>query len=95
ARDLCQATLSGKGSGKPLQQRVADAIAAFEKLGVTVDQLESKLDRKSDKWTEMDLGELLVIHGSLKNGEVTVEQEFPSKKVTADELTAAPEAEAK
>jgi hypothetical protein len=94
ARDLCQSTLSGKASGKPLAQRVADAIAAFEKLGVTVDQLESKLDRESAKWTEMDLGELLVIHGSLKNGEVTVEQEFPTRKVTADELTAAPEKEA-
>lgn len=90
AEELCQATLSGKGSGKPLKQRAADAVAAFEKFGVTVDQLEDKLDRESRKWTEKDLGELLIIHGSIKNGEVTVEQEFPAKKVTAEELTAAP-----
>jgi hypothetical protein len=91
AIEICQATLSGKGTGKPLAQRVADAVAAFTKLGVTVDQLEAKLDRESGKWTEKDLGELLVVHGSLSKGEVTVEQEFPSRKVTAAELTGAPE----
>lgn len=91
AQEICQATVSGKSSGKPLAQRVADAVAAFEKLGVTVDQLESKLDRETGKWTERDLGELLVVHGSVTKGEVTVEQEFPSKKVTAAELTAAPD----
>lgn len=91
AQEICQATLSGKSSGKPLEQRVADAVAAFEKLGVTVDQLESKLDRATSKWTEKDLGELLVVHGSITRGEVTVEQEFPSRKVTAAELTAGPE----
>lgn len=93
AEEICQATLSGKGSGKPLKQRAADAVAAFEKLGVTVDQLEDKLGREAGKWTEKDLGELLVIHGSLKAGEVTVEQEFPAKKVTAEELTTAPDLE--
>lgn len=94
AQDICQATLSGKASGKPLAQRVADAVGVFAGLGVTVDQLETKLDRESGKWTEKDLGELLVVHGSLTAGEVTVEQEFPSKKVTAAELTAAPAKEA-
>jgi hypothetical protein len=91
AKEICQATMSGKASGKPLERRVADAVQAFQGFGVTVDQLESKLDRPSGKWTEKDLGELLVIHGSIKTGEVTVEQEFPSKKVTAAELTSGPE----
>lgn len=91
AQDICQATLSGKASGKPLAQRVADAVGVFAGLGVTTDQLETKLDRKTGEWTEKDLGELLVVHGSLAKGEVTVEQEFPSRKVTAAELTAGPE----
>lgn len=90
AKELCEATMSGKGTGRPLAQRVADAVKVFESYGVILSQLEDKLSRPSSDWTEKDLGELLVIYGSLKNGEVTVEDEFPARKVTAEELTDAP-----
>lgn len=93
AEEICTATLSGEGTGRPLAQRIADALKVFDSYGVTVDQLETKFARESGKWTEKDLGELLVIYSGLQKGEVTVEQEFPAKKVTADELTAAPGSE--
>lgn len=94
AKELCESTMSGKGSGRPLPQRIADAVKIFNTYGVTLGQLEDKLERPSGEWTEKDLGELLVIYNSLAAKEVTVEQEFPARKVTAAELTAAPAKEA-
>lgn len=91
AEERCRQAIAGGSGDKPIAQRVADAVAAFERLGVTADQLEDKLGRESDKWTDAHLSELLVIHGSIGRGEATVEEEFPSKKVTAAELTAGPE----
>jgi hypothetical protein len=87
AKERCAATLKD-GGGKPLAQRIADAIKAFEGLGVAVDQLEQKLGRKSDRWTEHDVAQLTVTFRSLQRGEVTVDEEFPQQRVTAAEIAA-------
>ncbi|NUU21743.1 MAG: hypothetical protein HOV68_09550, partial [Streptomycetaceae bacterium] len=39
------------------------------------------------KWTEHDVAQLLVIFKSIQRGEVTAEDEFPTPRVSADELT--------
>ncbi len=85
AKDRCSATLKD-GGGKPLPQRIADAVKAFDTLGVTVDQLERKLDRRSDRWTEHDVAQLTVTYRSLQRGEVTRDEEFPPQRVTAAEV---------
>jgi hypothetical protein len=86
AKALCTQTIE-KGGGKPLDRRIADAIALFGDLGVSVDQIETKLGRPSAKWLEHDVAQLVVVYQSLKRGEVTVDEEFPPKPVTPDELT--------
>jgi hypothetical protein len=86
AKDLCSATLKG-GGGKPLAQRIADAIKAFDGLGITTDRLEQKLGRKADVWTEHDVAQLTVAFKSLQRGEVTADEEFPPQRVTAAEIT--------
>lgn len=86
AEDLCRATLA-KGDGKPLEERVVGAIAAFGELGVTQAQLETKLGRKSEKWTGFDLAQLMVTHRSIQRREVSIEEAFPQARVTAAELT--------
>jgi hypothetical protein len=86
AKELCNATLRN-GGGKPLAQRVADAIKTFEGIGITVDRIENRLDRASGKWTEHDVAQLIVIYKSVQRGEVTAEDEFPAPRVSADELT--------
>lgn len=87
AKDLCTATLRNDGgSGKTLAQRTADLIARFATLGVNADQLEQRQGRESSKWTDMDLATLGVIGKSLVAGEATVEEEFPTVRVTADEI---------
>ncbi|GCD38019.1 hypothetical protein OEIGOIKO_05829 [Streptomyces chrestomyceticus JCM 4735] len=86
AKALCERTLRD-GGGKSLNVRVADAIRAFEGVGVTADRIETKLGRASAKWTDHDVAQLQVIFQSLQRGEVTAEDEFPAPRVTADEIT--------
>jgi len=84
-KDLCQKTLKA-GGGVPLPQRIAKVIANFTELGVTVDQLERKLERPAAKWTDQDVATLWVVGRSLSNGEITKDEEFPSARVTAEEI---------
>lgn len=85
AKQLCTKTLAD-GGGKPLPQRIADAIRAFEGIGVTQDRIETKLGRPSGKWTEHDVAQLLVAFQSIQRGEVTADEEFPLPRVTVDEI---------
>ncbi|MEU8525301.1 hypothetical protein AB0C77_06810 [Streptomyces sp. NPDC048629] len=88
AKELCSQTLK-KGGGKPLNQRIADALRLFAEIGVTTDQIETKLGRPSEKWIEHDVAQLVVIYKSIQRGEVSMEDEFPPQRVTADELIGA------
>lgn len=88
AKELCTQTLEN-GGGKPLPERIDGAVKAFESLGVTVDRLEQKLGRARDRWNGYDIAQLVITHKSIRRGEVTVEDEFPQPRVTADEITAA------
>jgi hypothetical protein len=85
AKELCAQTLRD-GGGKSLPQRVADAIRAFEGIGVTADRIEGKFGRPSGKWTEHDVAQLLISFRSIQQGEITAEDEFPVR-VTIDEIT--------
>ncbi len=86
AKELCTKTLRD-GGGKPLNLRVADAIKAFEGIGVTADRIETKLGRPSGKWTEHDVAQLQIVFRSIQQGEVTADEEFPAPRVTVDEIT--------
>jgi hypothetical protein len=87
AQTLCRQTLES-GGGKPLPQRIADAIARFAAIGVREEQLADKIGQASGKWTAEDLAQLTVTYTSIKRGEVTKDEEFPPRQrvVTADEL---------
>lgn len=87
AKTLCSATLEN-GGGKPLAQRIADAVAGFEGIGVRLEQLEQKLDAPQAKWTAHDMAQLAVTFTSIRNGEVRKEDEFPPLRVTAGEILA-------
>lgn len=86
AKELCNKTLRD-GGGKPLNLRIADAIKAFEGIGVTAGQIETKFGRPSGQWTEHDVAQLSVVFKSIQRGEVSAEDEFPQPKVTVDEIT--------
>jgi hypothetical protein len=91
AKDLCNMALQDDGDGKPLPTRAADAVRWFgAQFGIGQDQLERKLGRKVDRWTEHDLAQVRIIGKSLQRGEVTVDEEFPPERVTAEEVTGKP-----
>lgn len=88
AQKLCKDTIA-KGDGTPLEDRINGAVAAFENdFGVTLAQLEAKLQRGKNRWDEQDVAGLSVTYKSLKAREVTKEQEFPAAAtaVTTAEL---------
>lgn len=90
AKTACTKTLATGAGDVPRPQRIAEAISAFEGIGVTADQIETKLGRPSAKWTDMDLGQLQVIFQSIQRGETTLDEEFPAPRVTVDEITGQP-----
>lgn len=86
AEARCRETLRN-GDGKPLKERIDDAVAAFgTTFGVRQAQLEDKLGRKRGQWDAGDVASLSVLFQSLQRGEVAVEEEF-SSRVTAADLT--------
>ena len=77
AEALCQQTIEN-GGGKPLAQRIADALKAFEKLRVSPARIAAKFGHDAaDELTATDVAQLGVIYDSLKQGTVTVDDEFP------------------
>jgi hypothetical protein len=85
AKALCWETAE-RGPGKPLQERIDDAVGGFAKGGVTLDQLEAKLGRPREKWDGKDVARLGVVYSSIDRGETTVADEFPSSRVTVDQV---------
>jgi hypothetical protein len=82
AAQLCHKTLES-GGGKPLVQRVADMRAAFEALGISAAQLETKRGRRIDDFLAEDVAALGVIYRSIKHSEVTLAEEFPKEGLPA------------
>jgi len=86
AQEICRATIRN-GDGKPLNERIAGMVDGFKQLGVTVAQIETRVERKRGQWTAADVAELRVVYGSIQRGETTPGEEFPDR-VTAAEITA-------
>lgn len=86
AKALCAKTRDGAEADKPLPARIADAVKAFEEFGVTPDRIEAKVGRPRGSWTAHDVAQLRVSFASLRQGTVSVDEEFPPQRVTAAEL---------
>lgn len=89
AIDRCNATLQA-GGGVPLAQRITNAIDLFDSISVSRVQLETKLGRTSNDWTEHDVAQLGVIWKSIERGEVQKDDEFPPARTTTDDLPTPP-----
>lgn len=91
AKEVCNATLQSGGGDKPLEQRVASAVKAFEDLGVKRQRLEAKFGPTTE-WTPHDLAQLRVILSSVKQGTISLDDEFP-RRVTAEDIPSASQGE--
>lgn len=68
-----------KGGGKSLTERVDAVVAAFAGMGVTLAQLESRLDLARDGWGAEHIETLTALGKSIKGDQTTVEAEFPTE----------------
>lgn len=94
AEKLCRETIEN-GGGVPLAQRIADAVKAFERYRVPPARLAAKFGyARADELRAPDVAQLGVIYGSLQQGTVTVEDEFPAEpdRINAEDLAPAQEA---
>lgn len=63
---------------KPAADPTSAIVKAFGSLGVTVDQLETKVDEMRDGWTASHIATLTAIGKALKAGSTTTFEEFGS-----------------
>ena len=83
----CKKTLAGN-IDVPLIDRVKNMVVAFAKLGVTQEQIETRLKRKIDTMTVDDLTDYIGIYNAIKHGESKAAEWFEAEKEVSD-LTAA------
>lgn len=83
----CKKTLAGNND-IPLIDRVKNMVVAFSKLGVTQEQLETRLKRKIDTMTIDDFTDYIGIYNAIKHGESKAAEWFEAEKEASD-LTAA------
>lgn len=76
AKQACIETLRRGTGNKPLKVRIAEAIKAFEGLGISLERLEAK-SGKSSAWTDVDVANLQVSYRSISRQEVSADEEFP------------------
>lgn len=85
AQDICHATLE-HGEGEPLAERVTKMVDAFAGINVTVDQLEAKIGKLRAAWSPNDVAQMGIRYNTIRRGEVAVDDEFPPRRVTADDI---------
>ena len=79
----CRKTLAGNND-EPLIDRVKKMIVAFGKIGVTQEQIETRLKRKVDTMTVDDFTDYIGIYNAIKQGDSKIADWFEAEKVASD-----------
>lgn len=88
AINTCRQTLE-HGEGEPLPARIEKMVSWFGAMGVTVEQIEARLDKKRGQWDAGDVAQMKIAGKSIQAGEATKDELFPaSPSSTADEIGA-------
>lgn len=83
----CDKTLE-KGGGVPLADRIRTMLSKFLEIGVSKEQIESKLGHKIEASKETEVAKLGKIYVSIRDGVGSVEDHFPSVTQVAVEHAA-------
>lgn len=98
AEDLCRRTLE-LGGGKPIKERVDEAVKVMAQIGVTPAMIEKKFGCSMVTLNSGHLADLRIIYRSIKNGEIEKDEAFPETpaadvdKALRDKAAAAPKPE--
>lgn len=79
----CKKTLAGQNE-TPLVDRVKKMVVRFAKLGVTQEQIETRLKKKIDTMNADDFVEYIGIYNAIKQGESKIADWFEAEKVASD-----------
>ena len=79
----CKKTLAGQNE-TPLVDRVKKMVVQFAKLGVTQEQIETRLKKKIDTMNADDFVEYVGIYNAIKQGESKIADWFEAEKVASD-----------
>ncbi|MBO5854394.1 MAG: hypothetical protein J6Q61_06625 [Bacteroidales bacterium] len=79
----CKKTLAGQNE-TPLVDRVKKMVVQFAKLGVTQEQIETRLKKKIDTMNADDFVEYIGIYNAIKQGESKIVDWFEAEKVASD-----------
>lgn len=79
----CRKTLAGNNE-EPLIDRVKKMVVAFGKIGVTQEQIETRLKRKVETMTADDFVDFTGIYNAIKNGESKIAEWFEAEKIASD-----------
>lgn len=79
----CKKTLAGQNE-TPLVDRVKKMVVQFAKLGVTQEQIETRLKKKIDTMNADDFVEYIGIYNAIKQGESKIAEWFEAEKVASD-----------
>jgi hypothetical protein len=85
AETRCKETIKS-GDGRPLEDRIVDALHKFDELYVTVSQIEARLDVKREKWTANTLAQLVRIYSSITIDGIPAAEYFPEKPIDLSAL---------
>jgi hypothetical protein len=86
AQDACHGTLE-RGEGEPLPDRIQKMIGAFRGIGVSQEQMETKIGRKRGSWTAGDVAQMAITYTSITRDGYDKDEEFPpTTRVTAAEI---------
>ena len=80
AEQILRRTLQS-GEGKSLEERRADAVAAFAEIDVTLQQLETRTGRPCGAWEPKDLAALQRVYATVTQDGIPAAEFFPEKAV--------------
>lgn len=87
AEAVLRSTLQ-RGDGKPMGERVADAVARFAEVNVTAAQLEKRIGRPTSKWVPADLVTLTRIYSTITQDGIPAAEFFPEEAVQIESFPA-------
>ena len=90
AQTICRRTLE-KGEGKSLDERVADMVDVFRKIGITESQIETKLGKKRGQWSAGDVAQMGIVYTSITRDNYDKDEMFPLSEpagVTVEQISA-------
>lgn len=85
AEAKCKETIKN-GDGRPLPDRIADAVASFAEFHVTQAQLEDLVGSPTNRWTPTDFAKVARIYSSVTIDGIAASEYFPEKVIDLSAL---------